>query len=261
MSSVSIVSNRSNVGEFTNYSHRLAHHGRTVDVAVFLPEGISDYPAVIFSHGYNSCMTDFYGAGEYFSSRGIAAVCFNFCGGGLRDNSGFPTTSMTLETERQDLLAVHEYISSLDGVSRVFLFGSSQGGMISALAAEKLQDKIGGLMLQFPALCIPDDWRRKFPEDSDIPEVTELWGMKLGREFAAGARGLELSQAIGSYGGNVLIMHGDKDDIVPLRYSEWAAKTYKNARLEIFPGEGHVFCEKENQRMNEMCVEFIRNRM
>ena len=148
------------------FSKKIEHHGRTVDCKVYLPEGEASFPAVIFSHGYNSCMTDFYAAGEHFAGCGIAAVCFNFCGGGLRDTSGFPTTSMTLSTEEQDLLAVHEYISSLGGVNRVFLFGSSQGGMVSALAAEKLQDKIGGLMLQFPALCIPDDWRRKYPSES-----------------------------------------------------------------------------------------------
>lgn len=238
---------------------KITHHGRTVDGAVFLPEGISFYPAVIFSHGYNGCMTDFYAAGEYFAGHGIAAVCFNFCGGGLRDKSGFPTTSMTLDTEKQDLLAVHEYISALSGVSSVFLFGSSQGGMISALAAEELRDRIGGLMLQFPALCIPDDWRRKFPADSDIPEETELWGMKLGREFAVGARALELPKAIGSYSGRVLIMHGCRDEIVPLRYSQWARDTYGNARLELFPEEGHGFCESESARMNEMCLDFIRS--
>lgn len=213
---------------------------------------------MIFSHGYNSCMTDFYAACEFFSSRGIAAAAFNFCGGGLRDKSGFPTTSMSLATEKEDLLAVFERVSSLECVDRVFLFGSSQGGMVSALAAEELRDRIGGLMLQFPALCIPDDWSRKYPDGSDIPDVVDMWGMNIGRDFIAAARSMVLSEAVGSYSGDVLIMHGDNDDIVPLHYSEWAAKTYKNARLELFPGEGHGFSERENARMNEMCLEFIK---
>ena len=229
------------MSRFMRNDRKISHHGRTVDAAVFLPEGVSDYPAVIFSHGYNGCMTDFYAAGEYFAGCGIAAVCFNFCGGGLRDKSGFPPTSMTLDTEKQDLLAVHEYISALDGVSEVFLFGSSQGGMVSALAAAELRDKIGGLMLQFPALCIPDDWRRRYPTDSDIPEVVELWGMKLGREFIAGVCGMKLSESVGSYSGRVLIMHGGRDEIVPLKYSPWAAETYPYARRELVPEVGHCF--------------------
>lgn len=241
------------------FSQSIAHHGRTVNADVFLPEGMVYYPAVVFSHGFNSSRTDFYAAGKWFANHGIAAVCFDFCGGGLRDESGFPTTGMTLETEKQDLLTVHEYISALDGVSRVFLFGSSMGGMVSALAAEVLRDKISGLMLQFPALCIPDDWRGKFPAGSDIPEETELWGMKLGREFVVGACGMELSQEIGSYGGRVLIMHGCRDEIVPLRYSQWAGEKYKNARLELFPEEGHGFCDSENKRMYQMCFDFVQS--
>lgn len=239
---------------------KIAHHGRTTDTALFLPEGASACPAVILSHGYNSCMTDLYSACEYFSSRGIAAAAFNFCGGGLRDKSGFPTTSMTLSTEKEDLLAVYDYVSGNERVDRVFLFGSSQGGMISALAAEVLRDKISGLMLQFPALCIPDDWSRKYPVGSDIPDVVDMWGMNLGRGFISEARSMDLSQAVGSYSGYVMIMHGDSDDIVPLRYSEWAAEAYKHARLEVFPGEGHGFSEQNNLRMNEMCLEFIRSR-
>lgn len=239
------------------YYPKIPCNGRTVDAAFFLPEGVSSYPAVILSHGYNSCMTDLYAACEFFSSRGIAAAAFNFCGGGLRDKSGFPTTSMSLSTEKEDLLAVFDSVSSLECVDKVFLFGSSQGGMVSALAAEELQDRISGLMLQFPALCIPDDWSRKYPAGTDIPDVVDMWGMNIGRDFIAGARSMALSEAVGSYSGDVLIMHGDKDDIVLLRYSEWAANTYKNARLEIFPGEGHGFSERENSRMNEMCLEFI----
>lgn len=213
---------------------------------------------VILSHGYNSCMTDLYAACEFFSSHGIAAAAFNFCGGGLRDKSGFPTTSMSLTTEKEDLLAVYGCVSSLEYVDRVFLFGSSQGGMVSALAAEQLNDKISGLMLQFPALCIPDDWSRKYPVGSDIPEIVDMWGMNIGKAFISEARSMALSEAIGSYSGDVLIMHGDSDDIVPLRYSQWAEKTYKNARLVIFPGEGHGFSEPQNARMNEMCLEFIK---
>ncbi len=237
---------------------KIKHRGRTVDAAYFEPVGEAPFPAVILSHGYNSSMTDLYSAGEYFARQGIAAAAFNFCGGGLRDKSGFPTEEMTLTTEKQDLLAVFRHIRARDEVSRVFLFGSSQGGMVSALAAEELQGDIGGLMLQYPALCIPDDWRRKYPAGSDIPDIVEFWGMNLGREFITEACGMDMTKVIGSYRGNVLIMHGTADNIVPLSYSEWAAMTYKNARLELFPEEGHGFSEKECARMNEMCVDFIK---
>lgn len=243
---------------------KITQNNRTIDGVFYIPEGMSEFPAVILSHGYNSTSDAFSAAGDFFASRGIGAAAFNFCGGSLSDTSGFPTTSMTLTTEKEDLLAVYDYLVSTGRVSRgsrVFLFGSSQGGMISALAAEELGGKIGGLMLQYPALCIPDDWRRRYPAGSDIPDTAELWGMNLGRAFITEACSMDLSKAVGAYSGNVLIMHGGKDDIVPLSYSEWAARTYKHARLELFPEEGHGFSDKECARMNEMCADFIMDNM
>lgn len=233
-------------------------NGRSIDCVFRTPEGMTAFPVVILGHGYNSTLDAFYSDMEFFAGNGIGAAAFNFCGGSLSDRSGFPTTSMTLTTEKEDLLAVYNYIISTGRADRVFLFGSSQGGMVSALAAEELGEKISGLMLQFPAFCIPDDWSRKFPGGSDIPEVYDMWGMNIGSGFIREACSMELPQAVGTYPGDVLLMHGDRDDIVSIRYSEWAQKAYKNARLEIFPGQGHGFSEPENMRMNKMCLEFIK---
>lgn len=233
-------------------------NGRSIDCVFRTPEGMTAFPVVILGHGYNSTLDAFSSDMEFFAGNGIGAAAFNFCGGSLSDRSGFPTTSMTLTTEKEDLLAVYNYIISTGRADRVFLFGSSQGGMVSALAAEELGEKISGLMLQFPAFCIPDDWSRKFPGGSDIPEVYDMWGMNIGSGFIREACSMELPQAVGTYPGDVLLMHGDRDDIVSIRYSEWAQKAYKNARLEIFPGQGHGFSEPENMRMNKMCLEFIK---
>ncbi|MCI5669237.1 MAG: alpha/beta hydrolase [Oscillospiraceae bacterium] len=233
-------------------------NGRSIDCVFRTPEGMTAFPVVILGHGYNSTLDAFSSDMEFFAGNGIGAAAFNFCGGSLSDRSGFPTTSMTLTTEKEDLLAVYNYIISTGRADRVFLFGSSQGGMVSALAAEELGEKISGLMLQFPAFCIPDDWSRKFPGGLDIPEVYDMWGMNIGSGFIREACSMELPQAVGTYPGDVLLMHGDRDDIVSIRYSEWAQKAYKNARLEIFPGQGHGFSEPENMRMNKMCLEFIK---
>ena len=237
---------------------RITANSRSIDCVFRAPEGMRRFPVVILSHGYNSTLDAFSSDMEFFARNGIGAAAFNFCGGSLSDASGFPTTSMTLTTEKEDLLAVYNYIISTGTADRVFLFGSSQGGMVSALAVEELGEKISGLMLQFPALCIPDDWSRKFPGGSDIPDVYDMWGMNIGRDFIREACSMELSQAVGTYPGDVLLMHGDRDDIVSLRYSQWAEKAYKNAWLEVFPGEGHGFSAPENARMNEMCLEFIK---
>lgn len=129
--------------------------------------------------------SDFDNFAKYFVSNGIAAFCYTFCGGSSRDQSGFETNKMTLYTEKEDLMAVMDELKSCEGVDNdnIYLFGASQGGMISALVAEDKVSDISGLILLFPAFCIPDDWNAHFKNVKDIPETVEFWGMTLGRDF------------------------------------------------------------------------------
>lgn len=65
---------------------------------------------------------------------------------------------------------------------------------------------------------------------------------------------------IGSYDGNVHIIHGDKDDIVNYSYSQTAVETYPNADLTILEGEGHGFTPAGGQKaMKEMLAFFNEN--
>lgn len=138
---------------------RIRHHGRESFGVYYKPDGTAKHPMVIFSHGYNGTWE---GAGEYaeyFAKRGIGCFCHDFCGGSAASRSSMETTEMTMVTEKEDLLAVFEEVSRWEGVDpeRIFLFGESQGGFVSALAAEELQERLCGLLLLYPALCIPDD--------------------------------------------------------------------------------------------------------
>ncbi len=238
---------------------QISHHGRAVNGAFYRPESSQKFPVVIFSHGYNGCETDFSVSAEYFAQNGIGAVCYTFCGGSTRDRSGFPTTKMTLFTEKEDLCAVLDAIREWDctDTEHIFLFGASQGGMVSALAAEERAAHIEGLILLYPAFCIADDWNSRFPRPEDIPDTQELWGMTMGRVFFETIRGFDIREQIGTFPKKVLIMHGAEDEVVPLSYSQWAASGYPDARLEIFQKEGHGFSEYGDRRMEGMAMYFI----
>lgn len=238
---------------------QITHHGRTVNAACYQPDKEGPLPFVIFSHGYNGYQTDFDRSADYLAQNGIASVCLTFCGGSTRDVSGFPTTKMTLFTEKEDLHAVIEEVRSWDcaDCSNIYLFGASQGGMVSALAAEERSADIRALILLFPAFCIADDWNARFRSPEDIPESEELWGMVLGRRFFETIRGFQIRERIGRFPGNVLIMHGTKDSVVSMDYAVWASKQYPNARLELFEGEGHGFSEEASRRVDEMTLGMI----
>ncbi len=235
------------------------HHERTVYGQFCTPEGEGPFPAVLLSHGYNGCMTDFSVTAEYLASRGIASAAYTFCGGSTRDESGFPSTQMTLFTERDDLLAMLQWLKDQPCVNaqRICLFGGSMGGLVSVLAAHEQPEDVAGLALLFPALCVADNWNQRFPSVSDIPETVELWDMPLGRGFFTSIRELDVFKLLPSLSQPTLILHGDEDCIVPLSYSRRAAETFPNASLHVFSGEGHGFPPEASRRADGLLAEHI----
>ncbi len=238
---------------------KVSHHNRTIDGTFYKPEGNKMFPLVIFSHGYNGYKTDFDISARYFALNGIGAVCYTFCGGSVQDKSGFKTTDMTIFTEKQDLKAVIDEVQTWDYVDKnnLFLFGGSQGGLVSALAAEDRLQEIKGLILLYPALCIADNWNERYKNLEDIPDTEELWNMTLGRKFFETIHGFQVYEHIGKFLGRVFIIHGTEDRVVPFHYSVRAKEFYSHARLESFQGEGHGFSEEGNRRMEAMTMYFI----
>lgn len=239
---------------------KIPHHGRRIDGSVYRPEGDGRFPVVIFSHGFNGHQSDFGHITQLLTDSGIGSVCFNFCGGGLRDTSGFPTTKMSLLTEREDLCAVLDEVRYWDWVDadRIYLFGASQGGMVSALVSEKRGEQIKALMLLYPAFCIADDWQKRFPKKEDVPEEIVLWDVTLGRTYFDAVRDFRIEEQTGGFTKPVLIMHGTEDGVVPISYSEQATGRYPDARLEVFSGEGHGFTPDGDKRVAEMVLAFVR---
>lgn len=227
--------------------------------SLFLPQTESPCPAVIVSHGYNGSYKDFFRECEYFASHGIAAFSFDFCGGSVASVSSGSTTQMSVLTEQADLEAMLECVRRFKGIrqDRIFLFGGSQGGLVSALTAAAHPQDVRGLILYYPALCIPDDWNRRYPTEEEIPDTTDFWNMTLGKLYFQDARRLEPFKVIGAYEKNVLIFHGEQDEIVPLDYSIKAQKCYKNAKLEILPGEGHGFTPRGGREAAEKVLAFL----
>ena len=146
-------------------------------------EGV--YPAIIMSHGYNGCHADFPYESLQLAKSGFVVCTYDFCGGSVKSKSSGKTEDMTIFTEKEDLHAVIDFVRGQEFVeeSKLFLMGGSQGGLVTSLVAEEVEDLVSGMILYFPALNIPADWREHFKTVEDIPETFELWGMKLGRNF------------------------------------------------------------------------------
>jgi dipeptidyl aminopeptidase/acylaminoacyl peptidase len=238
----------------------IEHHGREIYGISYMPKHVEKCPVVIFSHGYNGSHADFAMNSEYLVSNGIGAYCFDFCGGSVNSKSDLKTTEMSLFTEKEDLCAVIDNVKRWDNIDadNIFLFGGSQGGLVTVLAAEERIDDVKGMLLLFPAFCIAENWNERYPTLESIPDTHELWGMTLGRTFFESIHGYDVFKHIGKFNKNVLIFHGDQDGVVPLECGKKALKLYPNVNIEIFPGEGHGFSEAGNRRVTEMTCEFVK---
>ena len=79
------------------------------------------------------------------------------------------------------------------------------------------------------------------------------------RESLLRGRGsFDIYDLIGQYKGDVLILHGERDRIVPLRYSERAVDVYENAELVVMEGQNHGFVGKTRTKAMERETAFFR---
>jgi len=213
----------------------------------------------IISHGFNG--THHFGR-DYFDTLnglGYTVYTFDFPCGGIHSSSDNNTMKMSVIDEKNDLKSiVRHYLQQPDtDKDRIVLIGESQGGFVSAIAASELKDTVSNLVLVYPALCIPDDWNNRYKTEAEIPDTTNMWNVLLGRNFFMELRDFDVYSTICRYEGPVQIIHGSKDPIVPLSYSEKAMKLYKNAHIGVIPGAGHGFNPEQRAVSNRFVKEFL----
>ena len=213
----------------------------------------------IISHGFNG--THHFGR-DYFDTLnglGYTVYTFDFPCGGIHSSSDNNTMKMSVIDEKNDLKSiVRHYLQQPDtDKDRIVLIGESQGGFVSDIAASELKDTVSNLVLVYPALCIPDDWNNRYKTEAEIPDTTNMWNVLLGRNFFMELRDFDVYSTICRYEGPVQIIHGSKDPIVPLSYSEKAMKLYKNAHIGVIPGAGHGFNPEQRAVSNRFVKEFL----
>lgn len=226
--------------------------GLTIKGTVFLPDGKTDCPIAIISHGFmaNQMFSQIHA--QNLAKMGYAAFCFDFCGGTLVGSSDGDSTDMSVLTETEDLKAVIEFAKeqSYTDENELVLLGCSQGGFVSAIVAAEMKEEVDALILLYPALCIPDDARSgemmfaKF-DPQNVPETFWCGPMKLGRRYVTDVIEMDPYEIINQYAGKVLIIYGNQDKIVDISYVQRAVEVYTQAgaevELKIIDKGGHMF--------------------
>lgn len=223
---------KNRTGQVSKSEFRCRREPFTIRGKEFRPEG-NKLPIAIVSHQFMASMNTVEKYAKLLADMGYVSYCFDFCGGGLKSKSDGKTTEMSVETEVKDLEAVIAYAQSRDYTDsdNIVLVGCSQGGLVSAITAGRHDSEISKLVLFYPALCIPDDVRAgritfvKFDPDN-VPDIIRCGMMKLGKCYVNDVSDMNVAEEIRKFSGDVVIVHGTKDKIVDISYSENAFRTY-----------------------------------
>ena len=191
----------------------LENQGQRIYGVAYIPDTEDKVPLVICSHGLGGSYRSNTAYAEQLASHGIAAYCFDFRGGGGSGSEG-NTTEMSVMTEVSDLEAVMEAASEWDFAdeSRIVLLGTSQGGIVSAIAAARHTDQVSGLVLMYPAFLVSDAIHEQFDSLEEVPDSYRFNWITAGRPYAEDMWDYDVYEEIGNYTDKVLLLHGSAFD-------------------------------------------------
>ena len=251
-------------GTYTVKEYDFDSNGKDIYARAFVPDVEGRVPLVIFSHGLGADARHEEEVQKTLAKAGIAVFSFEFAGG---SSSSAPmseglTTEMSVLTEVQNLKDAIRIASGLEYADpqKIYLMGSSQGGLVTALTAEEVTN-IAGLFLFYPAFSLPDDIRSSFPKLDEVPETFNLLGTKIGKKYITDIYDMDVYANLDKLGIPVHIYHGKDDNIVPLTASKKALKTLPNARLTTLEDTGHALTPEQQAQIGFEIADEIFNGM
>lgn len=214
--------------------------GGKIPCRAFLPEGEAEL-AVLGVHGFagDKESSVLYKLAEALCLRRGALVCFDFPAHG---ESRAPDSHLRVHRCMEDFLTVADHIRQQFPGCRYGVFATSFGGYITLLCAERIPDF--RMVLRAPAVTMAETFIRRIipcPEEEFLAAGGAWCGfdrkMFVNADFYRDL--LDNPPRIPDC--PLLILHGDRDDVIPFGAVERIAKAHANVALVPFPGADHRF--------------------
>ena len=238
--------------------------GKNLYARAFVPDVEGRVPLVIFSHGLGANVEHEEEVQKALAKAGITVFSLEFAGG---SSSSAPMSEGTNERDvcsnrsaKLEGRDSHRKGMEYTDPQKIYLMGSSQGGLVTALTAEELTN-IAGLFLFYPAFSLPDDIRSSFPKLDEVPETFNLLGTKIGKKYITDIYDMDAYANLDKLGIPVHIYHGKDDYIVPLTASQKAVKRLKDARLTTLDDTGHALTPEQQVQIGVEIADEIFNGM
>lgn len=102
-----------------------------------------------------------------------------------------------------------------------------------------------------------DNAKELFDHVYDIPESYYHMWLTVGKTYFENLLDYDVYAEISSYDKEVLIIHGNKDNIVPLSYSQKAVNVYPLAKLYVIEGAGHGFYDEAFEKTMQYISHYL----
>ena len=162
-------------------------------------------------------------------------------------------SEMTIDSEIDDLNVILDYVSSVSYVDadNIYIYGYSLGAFVAVSVAADRKEDVAGLILTAPAFSLADE--------AVIYYQTGSYFIMAGETFIENAYSYcgKVDEMLSSCEAKTLILHGDKDKLVDISYSEKAAETMPDASLIAIKGAGHNYDFEEIDFIQEKSSEFL----
>lgn len=253
---------------FVEISNR---RGKTLRGMIHRPGGLRRRrraPGVVFLHGFTGDRMEshwiFIKCARALARAGIASLRFDFYGSG---ESQGEFRQATLPGEIADAEDAVEFFRKQRGIDRqrVGLCGLSLGGCVAASIAQRVRAGAAVLWsaVAHPALLQSIGESTLKPVEGSAGCV-EYDAREVSLRFLGNAKRFKPVNLLAAFGGPTLIIHGEKDETVPLSHAHdlFAASPATHKQLVIVPGADHTFASLAWERdVIRRTVEWFRRHM
>lgn len=219
------------------------------------PEGPSDelLPTIIHAHGNAGNLRDHEWFSSHFPPAGFNVFVFDYRGFGQSEGAARDRRRLT-----EDVVAAIDYVASRDDVdrSRIGLYGQSLGGALALNAVVKHPADIRAVLLESPFAS----WRAVAANAVSRSDPPGWFGRVLASILIADHDAP--IDAIATLQQPILIVHGDRDSIVPISHSYRLRDAARaTVTLHVVQGGDHNTLKETNPEVETMMITFFQTHL
>ncbi|MDA9736246.1 alpha/beta hydrolase [Gammaproteobacteria bacterium] len=170
----------------------------------------------------------------------------------------------TLEDMANDGVALLDHLQ----IEKAHIVGASMGGMIAQIMASKYPDRTASLVSLMSSPKIPtrsdisernqDNLRNMENVEAKSAQDYGFYPRALPRQLTAIFKAGDRSDIVSNIGVPTLVLHGEEDTLVPVKYGKLTAELIPNSKLKTYKDMGHNLPEEIIPVLTEDIISFYK---